>query len=210
MAGEQLQHGNGGGYSTEVGAESVPPRKRVLDRAETRETRKTRPTLSPSPGRPGPRAARPGPSGAGRLRRPVPAAAHEPAAALQGGRRAAAGGCRRLRESKGGALGSGSEVAHGLPDGRVALEARAEGELPDAISLAQPPLLAGRRQRAWSGFGFGFGFGFGPGSGLGLGSGFGFGYGGSAPSSPRSLPHMLPCSVTSSSSYQMDAEETLP
>ena len=41
----------------------------------------------------------------------------------------------------GGALGGCSEVAHGLPDGGVALEARSEGELPDAVTLAQPPLL---------------------------------------------------------------------
>ena len=41
----------------------------------------------------------------------------------------------------GEALGGCSEVAHGLPDGGVALEARSEGELPDAVALAQPPLL---------------------------------------------------------------------
>ena len=54
---------------------------------------------------------------------------------------AAAGRLHGGWAAAGEALGGCSEVAHGLPDGGVALEARSEGELPDAVTLAQPPLL---------------------------------------------------------------------
>ena len=121
-------------------------------------------TFAGPPGPPqaaGPRAARPvGRGSSARLRRPVPAAAHEPAAALQGGCRAAAGGCGKARAGR-------SEAAQKLRMAFQTAELHLKPE-PKASCQMRSPL---RSRRSLPGGGSAPGQGSGSGSGSDSGQG---------------------------------------